>query len=65
MSKLISLKEHMLKNDLKRAEEKLAEVRILISTGKYELVEQATQLENIIEQIELELIHMMENDLLF
>lgn len=55
----------MLKNDLKRAEEKLAEVRILISTGKYELVEQATQLENIIEQIELELIHMMENDLLF
>jgi ribosomal protein L19E len=65
MSKLISLKEHMLKSDLKRAEEKLAEVRILISNGKYELVDKATQLENIIELIEEELIHMMENDLLF
>jgi hypothetical protein len=64
MNNVISLKERMLKNDLSRAEEKLKEVRILISVGKYELVKQATELESIIEQIEEELLYMIENDLL-
>ena len=55
----------MLKMDLARAEEKLKEARILIAAGKYELVESAQALENIIEEIEQELIRMVEDDLLF
>lgn len=65
MNNVISLKERMLKMDLARAEEKLKEARILIAAGKYELVESAQALENIIEEIEQELIRMVEDDLLF
>ena len=65
MNNVISLKERMLKMDLARAEKKLKEVRILISTGKYELVESAQALENIIEEIEQELIKMVEDGHLF
>jgi hypothetical protein len=65
MNNVISLKERLLKNDLARAEEKLKEARILISSGKYEFVEKAMALERIIEQIEEELVRMIEDDLLF
>jgi len=65
MNNVISLKERMLKMDLARAEEKLKEARILIAAGKYELVESAQALENIIEEIEQELIRMVEDDLMF
>ena len=65
MNNVISLKERMLKMDLARAEKKLKEVRILISTGRYELVESAQALENIIEEIEQELIKMVEDGHVF
>ena len=55
----------MLKRDLKRATKELENVRILISSGEHELITQAKGLEEIITQIEQELTHMVENDLLF
>ena len=65
MNNVISLKEHLLKKDLDRATKELETLRILISSGQHGLVVQAKALEEIIAQIEQELIHMTENDLLF
>ena len=60
MGDVISIREYGLRRDLKLANNKLCEVRILIEAGEHKYVEQARALEEIIERIEEELLRITE-----
>tara|TARA_R110000824_G_scaffold67377_2_gene174441 strand:+ start:1994 stop:2191 length:198 start_codon:yes stop_codon:yes gene_type:complete len=62
MNNIVSFKEMSLKKKIKLADEKLKEVRTLISYGHYEMVKEARQLENEIADLESELIKLIESD---
>mgnify|MGYP003627717790 CR=1 FL=1 len=57
---IINLDEERLKRDIRKAMEALVEARTLISYGKYELVDQAKELENLILKLETKLVNMID-----
>jgi len=58
---IINLDEVRLRKDIKKATQALSEARTLISYGKYELVDKARELEDLIDKLESKLISMIDN----
>lgn len=58
---VINLDEERLKRDIRKATEALSEARTLISYGKYELVDKAKELEDLINKLENKLIGMIDH----
>ena len=58
---IINLDEVRLRKDIKKATQALSDARTLISYGKYELVDKARELEDLIDKLESKLISMIDN----
>jgi len=62
MQNIINLDEHRLKKKINKAYEVLREVRMLISYGDYERVQEAIDIEKTINNLEIELMELIESD---